>query len=316
MSTRHPFRIGIQTGQQNYTWSQLSELWQKFDRWGYDSLWNFDHFYPIFTDPTGPCLEGWTTLTALSQVAPTARIGHLVNGNSYRNPCLLAKMAVSLDHISNGRLNLGIGAGWFEHEHRSLGFEFKPVRERLEALDEACRIIKGMMRGDSVTLEGKHYTVRDAMAVPGPVQAGGPPIMIGGAGRNVLLRIVAQWADMWNYFGSPADMADLVGVIRRHADKIGRDSDEIEKTVAMPLCYSVDADRQATVCQMLAHTYQMSPEQARGRIMIGSRDECLERIDEYRKIGISHFIFMQFGPVFEDEVQAFAEEVAPAARAA
>ena len=199
----HPVRFGIQTGQQNMDWSQLLDLWQKAERWGYDSLWNFDHFYPIFTDPTGPCLECWTTLAALAQATSRVRIGSLVNGNTYRNPTLLAKMAVSVDHISAGRLNLGLGAGWFEQEHSSLGFRYPSVRERLEALDEACAIIKGMMVGESVTMAGKHYTVEEARAVPGPVQAGGPPLMIGGQGRRVLLRIVARWADMWNYFGSP-----------------------------------------------------------------------------------------------------------------
>jgi len=141
---RHPIRFGIQTGQQSVEWSQLLDLWRKADDWGYDSLWAFDHFYPIFVDPQGPCLEGWTLVSALAQATRRARVGHLVTGNTYRNPCVLAKMAATVDHVSGGRLNLGIGAGWFEIEHKSFGIDFKTVGGRLGALDEACQIIRGM----------------------------------------------------------------------------------------------------------------------------------------------------------------------------
>lgn len=314
MSTPHPLRFGIQTGQQNLSWPDLLKLWVAADDWGYDSLWLFDHFYPIFSDPDGPCHEGWTALSALAHATRRARVGHLVTSNSYRNPCLLAKMAVTLDHIASGRANLGLGAGWFEPEHKSFGIEFKSVGARLAALDEACRILKGMWRGEKVTHKGTHYRTQDALAVPGPVQAGGPPLMIGGSGRNVLLRIVAEHADMWNYFGSPSDMRVLVDVIRGHGDRVRRDTDAIEKSVALPLCYSGDEAKQAAACQALARMYGVSPEEARGRIMIGSKDECLAKVDAYRSVGITHFIFMAFAPIAADQLQAFVEEVVPAAR--
>ena len=307
-------RFGIQTAQQSLTWREILDVWIAADSWGYDSLWLFDHFYPIFSDPEGPCHEGWTMLAALAHSTRLARVGHLVTGNTYRNPCLLAKMAVTVDHISAGRLNLGIGAGWFELEHKSFGIDYPPIAKRLAALDESCRIVKRMMRGESVTFEGRHYRVEGAHAVPAPVQAGGPPIMIGGAGKKVLLRIVAEHADMWNYFGSPTSMRELVDVIRAHGDRIGRNTDDIEKSVALPLCYTTDESRQSAACGALARMYGLSVEQARERIMIGSKDECLETIDRYREVGVTHFIFLNLGPIFLDELQAFAEEVAPAAR--
>lgn len=310
----HPVRFGIQTSQQNVEWSSMLDLWKKAESWGYDSLWNFDHFYPIFVDPNGPCLEGWTTLAALGQATSRVRIGHLVNGNTYRNPCVLAKMATTLDHVTNGRLNLGIGAGWFELEHRAFGIDFKTVRGRLEALDEACRILKGMFTGEPFSLKGRHYTVDNARGLPLPVQKPHPPIMIGGSGEKILLRIVAEHADMWNTSGDAERLAHLVDVIRRHGDAVGRDTAQIEKTVMMPMCYGGGSEREKFMTQLIAGMQQCTPDEARRRIMMGSKDECLETVARYGKAGVTHFIFMAFQPVFPDELQAFAEDVAPVAR--
>ena len=309
--SKHPIRFGIQTGQQGIEWHQMLDLWCKVDAWGYDSLWNFDHFYPIFVDPAGPCFEGWTTLSALAQATKRARSGHLVTGNTYRHPCLTAKMAATLDHISGGRLNLGIGAGWFELEHNSFGIDFKTVPARLAALDEACEIIRGMFTQAKTTVQGKHYTVTDAMCEPKPVQKPHPPIMIGGTGEKVLLRIVAKHADMWNASASAERMRQLIEVIQRHADAVGRDAAAIEKTVMLPLCYKAAAPRQEFMCGLVANMRQTTPGEARGQIMIGDRQECLDTIDRYAKAGVTHFIFMTFAPFFEDEIQGFAEEVIP-----
>jgi F420-dependent oxidoreductase-like protein len=305
----HPIRFGLQTGQQSVQWSEMLDLWRKADAWGYDSLWNFDHFYPIFVDPEGPCFEGWTTLSALAQATSRARIGHMVNGNTYRHPCILAKMAATLDHISNGRLNLGIGAGWFELEHRSFGIDFKSVRGRLDALDEACQIIRGMFTQPKTSFTGTHYAVTDAMCLPRPVQQPHPPIMIGGSGKQVLLKLVATHADMWNSSGSAEHMRDLIGVIRRHGEAVGRDTDAIEKTVLMPMCYKAAAPREEFMCNLVANMRQVTPAEARLQIMIGDKQECLDTVGRYARAGVTHFIFMIFAPYFVDEVQGFAEDV-------
>jgi F420-dependent oxidoreductase-like protein len=310
---RHPIRFGIQTGQQNIAWDDMVALWQKADGWGYDSLWNFDHFFPIFTDPTGPCFEGWTTLAALAQATKRARVGSLVNGNTYRNPCLTAKMAATLDHVSHGRFNLGIGAGWFEGEHTALGFDFKNVPKRLQALDEACQIIRGMFTQETTSLDGRHYTVVDALGSPKPVQKPYPPIMIGGTGEKVLLKIVAKHADMWNTSGPAELMKQKIEIIRRHGDTVRRDTSRIEMTVMMPLCYR-NAEREGFVQGLIAGMRGTTPEVARKQIMIGDKQECLDTIARYREVGVTHFIFMTFAPYNVDEMQAFAEEVIPAAR--
>jgi len=310
----HPIRFGIQTGQQLIAWQDMLALWQRADGWGYDSLWNFDHFYPIFVDPEGPCLEAWTTLSALAHATRRARIGTMVNGNTYRNPCLTAKMAASLDHISGGRLNLGIGAGWFELEHRAMGFDFKDVPKRLAALDEACQIIKGMFTQPRTTLHGKHYTVTDVIGLPKPAQQPHPPIMIGGTGEKVLLKLVAKHADMWNASAGAERMGQLIEVMARHGEKVRRDSGAIEKTVMIPLAYKADADRQQFMCGLIAGMRGTTPEEARRGIMIGDKQECFDTIERYRKVGVTHFIFMLFQPIREEELQAFAEDVIPAVR--
>jgi F420-dependent oxidoreductase-like protein len=311
---QHPSRFGIQTGQQGVEWAEMLDLWRKADTWGYDSLWNFDHFYPIFTDPEGPCFEGWTTLSALAQATTRARIGHLVNGNTYRHPCITAKMAATLDHISGGRLNLGLGAGWLELEHRRFGIDFKTVPARLAALDEACRVIRGMFTQDKTTMHGKHYIVTDAMCVPKPLQKPHPPIMIGGTGKQVLLKIVAKHADMWNASASAENMRALIDIIKRHGDTVGRDADEIEKTVMLPLCYNAAPPRQEFMCSLIANMRQTTPEAARLQIMIGDKQECLDTVERYTQAGVSHFIFMMFYPYFVEEIQAFAEDVMLAVR--
>jgi F420-dependent oxidoreductase-like protein len=316
MATRHPIRFGIQTAQQYVEWADLQDVWKKADAWGYDSLWNFDHFYPIFADPNGPCLEGWTTLAALAGATRRARIGTLVNGNTYRHPAVTAKMAATVDQVSGGRLNLGIGAGWFEQEHRAFGIDFKTVRGRLEALDEACRIVKGLLTQDRTTVAGRHYTVTDAIGLPKPVQQPHPPILIGGTGEKILLKLVARHADMWNASGSAEHMRRLIEVIARHGDAERRDTTRIENTVMMPFCYDADADREAFMLRIAAQMAQSSPEEARRASFIGRKAECLDTVARYAKAGVTHFILMVFQPYHLDEVQAFAEEVLPAARAA
>ncbi len=218
-------------------------------------------------------------------------------------------MAATLDHVSGGRLNLGIGAGWFELEHRNFGIDFKTVPRRLEALDEACQILRSMFTEARTTLRGKHYTVTEALALPRPLQRPYPPIMIGGTGEKRLLRIVAKHADMWNASTSAERMGALIDVIRRHGDAVRRDTAAIEKTVLLPLCYRAAPPREDFVCRLMASMRQTTPEIARRQIMIGGKQECLDTIERYRKVGVTHFIFMTFTPYFVDEIQAFAEEV-------
>jgi alkanesulfonate monooxygenase SsuD/methylene tetrahydromethanopterin reductase-like flavin-dependent oxidoreductase (luciferase family) len=221
-------------------------------------------------------------------------------------------MAATLDHACGGRLNLGLGAGWFEGEHRSLGFDFKTLPGRLQALEESCQIIKGMFSQEKTTLRGKHYNVIDAICNPKPVQKH-LPLMIGGHGEKVLLKIVARHADMWNMGNADAaEMKRLIGVIERHGDTVGRNTDEIEKTLMLALCYKAPKQREETLSSVVAMIAQTTPELARERMIIGSKQECVDKIEGYIKAGVTHFIFMHNPPLTaEEDIQAFAEDIIP-----
>jgi F420-dependent oxidoreductase-like protein len=292
---------------------QVASIACRAENAGFDTVFVMDHFYqlPMIGAPDEPMLEAYTLLGALAARTSRVRLATLVTGNTYRNPALLAKVVTTLDVISGGRAVLGIGAGWFEPEHRAYGFDFKTVRGRLEALDESLRILRGLFTQERTTLHGKHYTVDDALALPKPVQKPYPPILIGGTGEKILLRIVAEHADMWNGMGSPERMRQLIDVIARHGEKVGRDTTAIEKTVAMMFCYR-SPEREPVMMQIVAGVAQTTPEQARGQIMIGGKQECLDTIERYARAGVTHFIFMLMAPDFLDGLQAFAEEVIPA----
>ena len=203
------------------------------DRSGFDTVLLMDHFYQLFTlgPPDAYMLECYTTLAALARETTNVRLGSLVTGNTYRNPTLLAKIITALDIVSYGRAQLGIGAGWFELEHSSLGFEFGTFSDRFEKLEEALQIILPMLRGERPTLAGKHYTVREAINQPPPISR--IPIMIGGSGEKKTLRMVAQYADESNLTSPMSQLPHKLEVLAAHCDRLGRDRSEITVSQAL-----------------------------------------------------------------------------------
>lgn len=181
-------------------------VWQEADGIDvYESGWTFDHFYPIFSDPNGPCLEGWTTLTALAQATRRLRLGTLVTGIHHRHPAVLANMAAALDIISNGRLELGIGAGWNEEESGAYGIELGSIKERFDRFEEACAGLAGLLSQETTTFDGTYYQLKDARNEPTGPQRPHPPICIGGSGEKWTLRITARYAQHWNFVGVPPE---------------------------------------------------------------------------------------------------------------
>ncbi|MGE0824037.1 MAG: LLM class F420-dependent oxidoreductase [Candidatus Binatia bacterium] len=278
----HPIRFGIQTPQQHGSWADMLSLWQEVDTLGFDTAWVFDHFLPIFSDPTGPCLEGWTSLAALAAVTKQVRLGIMVTGNTYRHPPVLAKMATTVDIISGGRLILGIGGGWFELEHQAYGIVFPPMAERLARLDEAVEVIKRLWTEQKGSFSGKYYQLRDAPFQPKPVQHPHPPILIGASGERVALRIVARHANMWNSFGTPDVFRHKIEVLSEHCRRFGRDPDTIEKSVLLTGHPPVDGAR--------------------------------KQVEEYVAAGVTHIIYSLSAPYDHQVLRRFAKEVIPTFR--
>jgi F420-dependent oxidoreductase-like protein len=234
-------RFAFKTSPQDTTWADMLAVWRAADDIDlFESGWTFDHFYPIFSDSTGPCMEGWITLTALAQATTRLRMGTLVTGVHYRHPAVLANMASTLDIVSGGRLELGIGAGWNEEESGAYGIELGTPRERSDRFEEACEIIVGLLTQATTTVHGKHFQVTDARNEPKPVQRPHPPICIGGSGERRTLRTAARFAQHWNFVGgTPEEFARKRDILHHHCADLGRDPGEI--TLSSHVIFTGDA---------------------------------------------------------------------------
>jgi F420-dependent oxidoreductase-like protein len=221
--------FGIKTAPQHTTYDAMLKVWEEAEEIPIiEHAWLFDHFAPIQGDVAGPCLEGWTVLAAFAAVTERLRLGLMVTGNTYRHPAVLAKIAATVDIISRGRLDFGIGAGWNVYEHESMGIPLYKPGERIRRLDEACEIIKRLFTQPTVDFDGRYYQLADARSEPKPVQRPHPPFVIGGSGEQLTLRVVAKHADIWNFTGGTVEeFTHKVSVLRDHCAAVSRDPDEI-----------------------------------------------------------------------------------------
>jgi len=258
---------------------------------GFDTVLVMDHFYqlPMIGTPDQYMLECYALLSALARETRTVRLSALVTGNTYRNPTLLAKAVTTLDIVSEGRGQLGIGAGWFELEHDSLGFEFGTFTDRFEKLEEALQIIVPMLRGERPTLDGAHYRVREAMNEPPPVSR--VPVMIGGGGEKKTLRMVAQYADESNLICSFEDIPRKLDVLAAHCERLGRDRGEITVTGQVGACIAPTREQaEAELTEGLARTGlfrdQAAVDAAKARFVWGGPDEVAERLAAYLDAGL------------------------------
>lgn len=312
MPPRAP-RFSIQVGQQFAGWPDIVRIWGDAERLGYDGAFTYDHFMAVMMDPFDPCLEAWTSLAALAVHTRRLRLGVLVTGNTYRHPAVLAKMATTVDVISGGRLDFGIGSGWFETEHAAFGIPFRTAAERCAMLDEALAAIRALWTQRTASFAGRYYTLADAIAEPKPVQQPHPPILIAASGEKRMLRIVARHADAWNSFGSPETFRHKIAVLADHCRTEGRDVDRIEKSVLLPASIGDDPETWAPLIQGYAAYLGVPPEEARRAMLLGSAADVRQQIDGYLAVGVTHFI-LTLTPFNFEVMERFAGDVMPAFR--
>jgi F420-dependent oxidoreductase-like protein len=216
-------RLGLDVAQHQLEWGELLRRVRFGEDAGFDGAWVFDHFKPLYGDPNGPCMEGWTLLAALAASTARIRLGTLVTGMTYRHPSVLAAEAITVDQVSGGRVELAVGAAWFEGEHRALGIPFPPLAERTERLEEAVQVIRLLMTRGGATFDGRHYRLEDATYRPRPVQQPHPPLWIGAGGERRTIPIAARQADVWHGYGSVESLERKSSVLDRAAEAAGRD---------------------------------------------------------------------------------------------
>jgi F420-dependent oxidoreductase-like protein len=242
-------RFGIKTAQQKTSYEDILRVWLEADSIpSIEHAWAFDHFIPLGPDPTGPQLEGWTLLGALAARTERLRLGLMVTGNTYRHPAVLAKIGATVDVISHGRLDFGIGAGWNELESNMYGIPLYAPGERIRRLDEACEMIKRLWTEPVANFDGRYYQLKDARCEPKPVQKPYPPFVIGGSGEQLTLRVVAKHANIWNFVGGSVDtFRHKIEVLEGHCAAVGRDPSTIERSIQERINYANLAETRANI---------------------------------------------------------------------
>jgi alkanesulfonate monooxygenase SsuD/methylene tetrahydromethanopterin reductase-like flavin-dependent oxidoreductase (luciferase family) len=307
-------KLGAALWSQASDWPAFLAAAQRAERLGFDHVWTWDHIKAIFGDPEQPIHEGYTALAAIAQATSRIRLGLFVGANTFRNPALAVKSIVTIDHISDGRAILGIGGAWFELEHRQFGLDFgSGVGQRLDWLAEAVPAMRTLLDGGEVTSSpGGRYRFDGLRVAPAPVQPH-LPIMIGGGGVRKTLRIVAGYADSWNVFGTPEEVAHKDEVLRAHCAEVGRDPASIERTLGCKITIrETEAEAERARQAMLAHN-RTPPERVEGdrTFWTGTPQQIAERMAAYRGIGFHTFLVELPAPYDAETMDALASEVRP-----
>ncbi len=326
-------KIGAIVPQQHTSWTELVGVARLVDACGYDSLWVIDHQLPAASaSMAGSQFDAWTVLAAFAMATERVTLGTLVSCNNFRNPALLAKIVTTVDHISGGRAALGIGAGWFEQEHRGFGWPFPPVRERLERLDEAVQVIRQVWTEERPSFAGAgtpstspiprptprptpRPIPRNAPGIgPRPLQQPHPPLIVGGSGERLTLRTVARHADGWNVAGSPAFIAQRAEVLAAHCADVGRDPRAIARSSYAQVIIDDSRQRVDALLERRAALTATTVEAVREQVLAGSPDDVLERLAAYAAVGVDHFM-VQVGPPYRPAViEKIAQDVIEPAR--
>ncbi len=303
-------KLGALCWNQYTDWPSLLEAGVRADRLGYDSLWTWDHLYPIVGSHEGPIFEGWLTLAAWAQATERIRIGLMVGANTFREPALTAKMATTLDHISNGRAILGIGGAWFETEHEAFGLPFGDgFPERLRWLGEALPIMRGMLHGERPTATGPRYAAKAVRNDPLPIQDR-LPLLIGGGGEQVTLKLVAKYGDANNVGGGFEKVKRKEAILVQHCETVGRDPAEIERTTGLGQVIIRDSREEAVRVQKEIAARNGAAEAWKDQ-PVGTPEDVVEKLAPFLEIGYRHLIAGFPSPYDEESMTRLANEVRP-----
>ena len=265
-------RFGLDVAQQRMPWDEVVRRVQLAEQLGFEGAWGFDHFQPMYGEGPGECFEGMTTLAGLAGQTTSIRLGLLVTGVTYRHPAVLATQAVTIDHISHGRLDLSLGAAWYDKEHTELGVDFPSTSVRFDLLEDSLEIVLRLMTGEQVSYDGKVVSLHDAQVRPVPVQSPHPPIWIGGSGPKRTLPLVARYADAWHSWGTPKSLAETNDRVSELAEAAGRDPSSILRASSLSL-----SDDDATIRKYLGKWQDAGW----GYLVCGWPDEGPERVEHF-----------------------------------
>jgi alkanesulfonate monooxygenase SsuD/methylene tetrahydromethanopterin reductase-like flavin-dependent oxidoreductase (luciferase family) len=307
-------RLGINLWSQASDWPSFLAAGRRAEELGYDHLWTWDHLLAIFGDPRQPIHEGYTALAALAQATSRIRLGLFVGANTFRNPGLATKSVVTIDHISDGRAILGLGGAWFEEEHTAFGFDFgSGFGQRLDWLAESMAAVRTLLDGGTVTSapDGR-YDFHELTIAPLPVQQH-LPVMIGGAGERKTLRIVAEYADLWNVFGTPETVAHKDTVLRAHCAEIGRDPEAIERTLGFkPVIRSTPEAAQRAYLALLEHNRTpVARMEGDVSVWVGTPEDITRTMLDYRRVGFHTFIAELAAPYDLETMESLIGVVKP-----
>ena len=309
-----PMHFGVTLPQIKRSWAEARDAAIEFDRLGFDSVWVCDHLYGV-PMPNLPIFEAWSELAAVGALTSRVELGTLVTPVLFRNPAVFAKQIATIDHVSNGRTVVGLGSGWFAMEFESYGLPFPPVKDRLRALDETATALKRLWTEPSVTFEGRHVRLDNAMSEPKPVRR--PPILIGGGGEKILMGIVARHADIWNNLAvNQGQLREKVDVLKRRCDREGRDFGEITVSQQCLVVIAATEGEARDALGKAAKIYggHMAGPGFEAQGLWGTPAQVVERIERHRALGCTHFVIEFFGRDTREPARLFAEQVLPAFR--
>ena len=301
--------IGVYLPQMGFTYEQILHRAQRCDELGIDSLWLYDHLYGPGA-PDYPSMEAWTLATALLSRTERIQVGHMVLCNQFRHPAVLAKMATTLDQISAGRLQLGIGSGSIEDEHHRVGLEWGTFRERSERLGETLEILHQAFTNEVIDFTGKHFTVRDMPIKPGPVQQPRPPIVVGGVGEKYTLPLVARYADVWNVPTYALGELDYkVSVLRSICDEVGRDPSSIVLSVEAVMALAPDDAALPAVRELAEKRFGLPAFGLEEGGLVGTPPAIVDRLHELTGLGFGQIVLFTHDRASDETLQLLASEV-------